>query len=220
MTKKAFIIGAGGFARETFDVYIDLKREDDVLGFLEENCKRDGELLNGRPVHDISYLYAFKKPKDELLLIGAMGSTKRKRLLTRLENEGFQFDTIIHESVIKSRWVKIGDGSIITPGVIMTCQVDVGRHVIINLGVRIGHDATIGNFTTLSPGVKIMGHATIGEQVYIGTNATVIDHVKVGNGAVIAAGAVVTKDVPEMALLAGVPAKVKKIYSSEQEKPW
>jgi sugar O-acyltransferase (sialic acid O-acetyltransferase NeuD family) len=220
MTKNVFIIGAGGFARETYDVYIDLKREEDVLGFLEENCTKEGEILNGRPIHDISYLSVFKESKNHFLLIGAMGSTKRKRLLTKLENEGFHFDTIIHKSVISSRWVRIGDGSIITPGVIMTCQIEVGRHVIVNLGARIGHDVTIGNFTTLSPGAEIMGCAELGEQVYVGTNATIIDHVKVGNGAIIAAGAVVTKDVPEMALVAGVPAEIKKKYRTEQEKPW
>jgi sugar O-acyltransferase (sialic acid O-acetyltransferase NeuD family) len=220
MTSKVFIIGAGGFAREAFDVYIDLNREEDVMGFLEENCKKDGELLNGRSVQDISYLNTLKEPKNNFLLIGAIGSTKRKRLLVKLENEGFHFDTIIHKSVIHSRWVKIGDGSIITPGVIMTCQVELGRHVIVNLGARIGHDVTIGNFSTLSPGAEIMGCASLGEQVYVGTNATVLDRVKVGNGAIIAAGAVVTKDVPEMALVAGVPAEVKKTYRTELEKPW
>jgi hypothetical protein len=46
MTSKVFIIGAGGFAREVFDVYLDLNREEDVMGFLEENCKKEGELLN------------------------------------------------------------------------------------------------------------------------------------------------------------------------------
>jgi sugar O-acyltransferase (sialic acid O-acetyltransferase NeuD family) len=220
MTKKVFIVGAGGFAREAFDIYLDLNRGGDVLGFLEENCEKNGEFLNGLPVNDISYLTTVKASKNELLLVGAMGSTKRKRLLSKLESDGFQFDTVVHNSVIQSRWVKIGAGSIITPGVIMTCQVELGKHVIVNLGARIGHDVIIGDFTTLSPGAEIMGRAVLGEQVYVGVNATVIDHVKVGKGAVIAAGAVVTKNVPEMALVAGVPAEVKKIYSNEQEKPW
>lgn len=50
----------------------------------------------------------------------------------------------------------------------------------------------------------------IGNDVWIGTGAIVLGGVNIGNGAVIAAGAVVTKDVPEYAISAGVPAKVIK----------
>jgi hypothetical protein len=42
MGQPIFILGAGGMARETFDLYIETGREGDVLGFLEENCKNDG----------------------------------------------------------------------------------------------------------------------------------------------------------------------------------
>lgn len=48
----------------------------------------------------------------------------------------------------------------------------------------------------------------IGNDVWIGTNALVMGGIKVGNGAIIAAGAVVTKDVPPYAIVAGVPAKI------------
>lgn len=219
MDKAVFILGAGGFARETLNVYIDLGRETDVIGFLEEDCKNDGEILNGKPVHDISYLNHFHE-KNRPLLIGAIGSTKRRRLLMELEAKGYRFDTAIHPNVIRSRWVRIGDGSVVTAGVIMTCQVDVGRHVILNLGVRIGHDVRIGDYTTLSPGVEVMGGAIVGNGVYVGTNATIIDRVKVGAGAIIAAGAVVIRDVPALSLVAGVPAEIKKIYKSQEEKPW
>ena len=220
MNKKVFIIGAGGCARETFDAYIDAGREADVAGFLEEGCKKEGNVLNGRVLHDISFLQLLNEEKKDVLLIGAIGSTKRKRLLTKFEGDGFKFDTLIHPSVIRSRWVTIGNGSIITAGVIMTCQIGIGQHVIVNVGARIMHDVTIGDFTTLSPNVQVMGKASVGSQVFIGANATIVDHVKVGNGAVIAAGAVVTEDVPEMALAAGVPAKIQKIYGSFEDKPW
>ena len=50
----------------------------------------------------------------------------------------------------------------------------------------------------------------IGKQVWIGANATILPGVTVGDGAVIAAGAVVTRDVPERAVVAGVPARVVK----------
>ena len=48
----------------------------------------------------------------------------------------------------------------------------------------------------------------IGNDVWIGQSALVIDGVKIGNGAAIAANAVVTKDVPPYAIVAGVPAKL------------
>ena len=47
----------------------------------------------------------------------------------------------------------------------------------------------------------------IGNDVWIGSNATVLAGVTIGDGAIIAAGAVVTKDVAENTIVAGVPAK-------------
>lgn len=217
MSGKVFILGAGGFAREVFNVYIDAGREGDVLGFLEENCKNEGALLNGKPIGDISRLKQYGG-HDRPLLIGAIGSPKRRRLLEELEKD-YEFDTIIHPTVAYSRWVRIGKGSIVTAGVIMTCQIEIGKHVILNLGGHIGHDVKIGNCTTISPGSEVMGHVTLGDEVYVGVNATIIDRVTVGNGAIIAAGAVVVEDVPDMALVAGVPAKIQKIYKTPEEKP-
>lgn len=48
----------------------------------------------------------------------------------------------------------------------------------------------------------------IGNDVWIGSGAIVLPGVKIGNGCVIAAGAVVTKDLPENIIAAGVPARV------------
>lgn len=51
---------------------------------------------------------------------------------------------------------------------------------------------------------------TICDDVWVGCNVTILKGVKIGRGAIIAAGAVVTKDVPEYSISAGVPAKVIK----------
>lgn len=50
----------------------------------------------------------------------------------------------------------------------------------------------------------------IGSDVWVGTRAVILDGVKIGHGAVVAAGAVVTKDVPPYAIVAGIPAKIIK----------
>lgn len=48
----------------------------------------------------------------------------------------------------------------------------------------------------------------IKKQASIGSNATIVSGVTIGTGALVGAGAVVTKDVPDYAIVAGVPAKV------------
>lgn len=220
MNKKVYILGAGGFGREILELYFDSGRIDEVDGFLEENTNRDGEIMNGKPIYDITFLNKFDSVENKPLLLGAIGTTKRKRLIEELKEKGYTFDSIIHPSANISRWVEIHEGVAITAGVLITCQVRIGSYVLVNQGVHIGHDVTIGDYTTLSPGAEISGNVTIGKEVFIGTNATVIEKVSIGDGAVIAAGAVVTEDIPPMALAAGIPAKVKKIYNGYADKPW
>lgn len=54
------------------------------------------------------------------------------------------------------------------------------------------------------------GNIIVDDDVWIGYGATIMSGVHIGQGAVVAAGAVVTKDVPPYAIVAGVPAKVIK----------
>lgn len=90
----------------------------------------------------------------------------------------------------------------------------------VNIGnwVRMGSKVTIissnHNMNKRDVLIKHQGTnyspVTIGDDVWISCNATILSGVTVGKGAVIAAGAVVTKDVPEYAIVGGVPAKVIK----------
>ena len=57
-------------------------------------------------------------------------------------------------------------------------------------------------------GIQDKDKTIVGNDVWIGNGAIVVNAVKIGDGAVIGAGAVVTKDVPPYAVVAGVPAKI------------
>lgn len=57
----------------------------------------------------------------------------------------------------------------------------------------------------------------IKDNVWIGCRVIVLKGVTIGSGAIIAAGAVVTKDVPENSIAAGVPARIISSYKNRKE---
>ena len=59
------------------------------------------------------------------------------------------------------------------------------------------------------------GKIHIGNDVWIGSNVSILNNVKIGNGAIVAMGSIVTKDVPDYAIVAGIPAKVIKYRFSQ-----
>lgn len=104
-------------------------------------------------------------------------------------------------------------------------ECDIGAHVIISSvssitlenNVLIAGNCYIGgaryNLDDLETpimyqGIYSRGPITIGAHTWIGASATVLDGVTVGKGCVIGAGSVVTKDVPDYAIVVGNPARV------------
>lgn len=93
----------------------------------------------------------------------------------------------------------------------------IGNGVLMGRGVTItdnSHGALIPEENNIQPSKRELyskGGVVIEDNVWIGDKVSILAGVRVGKGAVIAANAVVTKDVPENAVVGGVPAKIIKI---------
>ncbi|MBS1766960.1 MAG: acyltransferase [Acidobacteria bacterium] len=126
------------------------------------------------------------------------------------------------------RPVIIGDRCAIAAQAFLHGPITLGEGVSVNAGARLDGGAkgiTVGAGTRIASGAAIYAfdHAMapdrairdqpvrsrgirIGADCWIGANAGITDGVSIGDHAVVAMGAVVTRDVPEWAIVAGVPA--------------
>lgn len=93
------------------------------------------------------------------------------------------------------------------------CCVDIGPQVMIATGTH-----EIDPVGEHSAGKGLNVDITVHDGVWLGARSLILPGVTIGRKAVVAAGAVVTKDVPEMCLVAGVPAVVKKSLGNGGEK--
>ena len=109
-------------------------------------------------------------------------------------------------------------------------NVAIGHTCQINRGCRLVN-VQIGNFVMIAPDVAFIGRthradsvdrpmveqgeirfppAVVEDDVWIGQRVLILPGLRIGQGAIVGAGAVVTKDVPPYAVVAGVPARIIK----------
>lgn len=107
--------------------------------------------------------------------------------------------------------IEIGDNTYINRRSEICCKdkVKIGKNCAISWDVVISDSDYHGIV-----GVENTKPILIGDNVWIGCRTTILKGVTIGNGAIVAAGSLVTRDVQEKCVVAGVPAKVIK-YNSE-----
>jgi acetyltransferase-like isoleucine patch superfamily enzyme len=132
-----------------------------------------------------------------------------------------------------NRGIRIGSGVFLGRGTILSCKdgdIVLGDHVNIGFHSEVfsGSSVTVGAYGLFAAYTYLVGggHAfeasgvpvveqervsrgiSLGDNVWLGTGVKVLDGVRIGNDVVVGAGAVVTEDLPDSVVAAGVPARV------------
>lgn len=92
-------------------------------------------------------------------------------------------------------------------------RIVIGNHCLISQHVSIvasNHQIRKDRLISEQGWDEDRKDVTICDDVWVGSNAVILPGVTINKGAVIAAGSIVTKDVPQFAIVAGNPAKIKK----------
>ena len=114
--------------------------------------------------------------------------------------------------------IKIGDGCSIGEDNHITAinEIVIGNNVLTGKKVLItdnAHGRSIQEEMKISPSKRELfskGRVIIGDNVWVGEKSSIMPGVSIGKGSIIAANSVVTKDVPDFCVVAGVPAKIIK----------
>ena len=208
------IVGAKGFAKEVLEVVIQKYNFEDIVFFDDISTDIEDRVFNQFLIlrKEEQVIDYFKSRNNEFTI--GIGNPKLRKILTeKFKKLGGKLVSVISNNTsIGSFNTSIEQGASIMSGSIITNDIKIGKSALINLNCTIGHDSILGDFVELCPGVHISGYCTLGNEVFVGTNSTILPKVKIGDNVVIAAGSVITKDIPDNCMVAGVPAIIKKYF--------
>lgn len=139
--------------------------------------------------------------------IGGVNGSERVEIGNRLRTRGLQPLTVLHQAAWIAASADVGEGTQVLAMAAISEETTLGRFCIVNTSATVDHECALGNGVHVMPGAVIAGSVEIADFATVGANATVLPRIRIGVAAVIGAGAVVTKDVPDGAVVAGIPAQ-------------
>lgn len=201
------LYGARGQAKVIYDLILS---NNQLLEYLVDDHP---------PANFPHHLEVFLPTKELLLnkkVIIAVGDNKIREKIYHEIKEWCEFETMEHHSAYVSRFVEIGQGTVIMPKVCINAEVKIGKHCIINTASVIEHESVIEDFVHISPNAALAGNILIKKGAHIGLGANVIQGVTVGENAIVGAGTVVLTDVPDYAVVVGNPGRIVRFVGEEK----
>lgn len=201
--EKLLIIGASGHGKVVADIAFKMNKWQQVA-FLDD----DESLKTTLGLEIIGTSKDIDTYIDNWDIFVAVGNNStREKIQLELKSQGATIPILIHPQAIMGEEVEIAEGTVVMAGVVINSSTKVGEGCIINTSATVDHDNFIEDFVHISPGVHLAGTVKVGRKSWLGISSVVSNNVEIIGGAVIGAGAVVVKDVAEVGIYIGVPAR-------------
>lgn len=148
-------------------------------------------------------------------IYGKMRSAHEASLNAELRKNGSRGRVTENVDVRFPENVHIGARSYINGGMVAAsknAQIIIGEDCMLSYGVHLRTDMHRHDRADvpMSQQGSVEADIVIGDDVWVGYGAQIMSGVKIGSHAIVGAGAVVTRDVPEYAVVGGVPARLLK----------
>lgn len=203
------IYGGGGHSKVVLDVFFQ-EAKYTVTNIFDDNPKNDHIFgVDVLVTPDENYFLN----KNCIIAIGS--NSIRKKIAETLQTN---YVMTIHPNAVVSKFSKIGHGTQIMAAAVVNPNAEIGHHCIINTGAIVEHDCVLEDYVHVSPNATLGGSVKVGEKTQIGMGASVLPNLKIGKNVVVGAGAVVINNIPDNAIVAGVPAKIIKYQTDNEER--
>ena len=201
--KKLLIIGAGGHGKVVADIANRTGKYSEIA-FLDddESITAVGRYLCEGTVDKLK-----TEPKQTEVFVAIGNAIIRKRVLEKVEAEGFEVPVLVHPNAVLGEDVEMGYGTVVMAGAVINSGTQIGKGVIVNTSSSVDHDCTIGDFVHVAVGAHIAGSVCIGANSWIGAGGVISNNITITSDVMIGAGGVVVKDVKESGTYIGVPVK-------------
>jgi sugar O-acyltransferase (sialic acid O-acetyltransferase NeuD family) len=146
-----------------------------------------------------------------VIAIGGSKGLDRQSILKKFQFAGLTLPPLIHSSAVVSTQALLGAGSQVLASAVVAAGVIIGEASIINNSANIDHECQISRGVHIAPGAILCGCVTVLENAMIGARAVILPRLTIGEGSIVGAGSVVTKNVPNGAVVVGNPARIVRV---------
>ncbi len=186
---------------------LDIDPAYEVVCFIDDDPNHPTD-VHGLPVFHSSLLEEVIARGVSYLATEIAAGHVRLRIREQCDKLGLTLINAVHPRAFVSPSARLGRGNFIKAGAIVATGTVVGDCCVIDNGAILAHDNVLEDGCHLTPGAALGSGIRVGKLAIVGIGANVATGVTIGRGAIITPGASVVKDVPDFAVVEGVPGKI------------
>lgn len=209
MKRPLILIGGGGHCKSVIEVAESAGYE--IKGILDMPDEVGKDVLPGHKVIGTDdEIPQYVEKYDFIITVGFIKNPAlRIKLYNKVKAAGGRLATIIASTAHVSKYVELGEGTVIMHQAFVNAGAKIGDNCIINTFVNIEHDAEVGNQCHISTGTMVNGECKIGENCFIGSQSVCANCIEIASDIIVGAGSVVRKSIRVKGIYAGNPAILK-----------